>query len=135
MKATLSNYRQSPRKVRLVANTIRGKSIEQARNLLTFQTQKSSPDVLKLLNSAVANAHQKGFEEATLFVQKIAVDKGLVMRRFKPMARGRAASFRRTMSILTLELGTRVSKTKPSKKSPKKAVSKKSPASKLPATS
>jgi len=131
MKATLSNYKQSPRKVRLVADSIRGKSIEAARNVLAFQMQKSSPDLLKLLNSAVANATHKGVEESQLFVQKIAVDKGLVMRRFKPMARGRAAAFRRTMSIITLELGSRTAgaqsiqpKVKATKATPNKTMKK-----------
>ncbi len=121
MKATLSNYQQSPRKVRLVANAIRGKSIAVARNVLTFLPQKSSPIILKLLNSAVANARQTGLEEEVLFVQTIGVDKGMVMRRFKPMARGRAAPFRRTMSIVTLTLG---SKAAPKKVAAKKVVKK-----------
>ncbi len=106
MKATLSNFKQSPRKVRLVADMIRGKRVDTARDLLTFMPKKSSPELAKLLNSAVANARQSGLNADDLFVKTISVDKGLVIRRFKPMARGRAAGIRRTMSIVRLELGT-----------------------------
>ncbi len=107
MKALLKNYHQSPRKVRLVANLIRGKSVAAARSLLSFQPQKSSPALLKLLESAVANARSSGNSPENLFVKTIAVNKGMVLKRFKPMARGRAAQFHRTMSIVTLELGAK----------------------------
>lgn len=105
MKASLHNYHQSPRKVRLVADLVRGKTVAQAKDALAFMPQKSAPDVEKLLNSAVANAQVKGLSAENLFVKMIQVNKGIAMRRFKPMARGRAAQFRKTMSIVTLELG------------------------------
>lgn len=107
MKALLTNYRQSPRKVRLVADLIRGKSVPAARAALTFLPQKSSPAILKLLDSAIANARNAGATPEELYVTAIAVNKGAVMRRFRPMARGRAARFAKTLSIITLELGTR----------------------------
>ena len=119
MKATLSNYRQSPRKVQLVADLVRGKSVEAARRALTFLPKKSSPDILKLLESAVANARSKGTNPEELVVKTITVNKGAVLRRFMPKARGRAASFRRTMSIISLELGTKVSKQVSAAKAPK----------------
>jgi len=72
--------------------------------MLTFQPQKSSPALLKLLNSAVSNA--QGIDSEELFVKTVTVNKGPVLKRFKPMARGRAAQFHRTMSIVALELGT-----------------------------
>ncbi len=109
MKALLKNYAQSPRKVRLVADLIRGKSIPVARQALNFLPKKSSPAMLKLLNSAVSNAvENNGADIDDLFVKAIAVNKGAVLRRFAPRARGRAARFARTMSIVTLELGSRV---------------------------
>lgn len=120
MKALLTNYHQSPQKVRLVANAIRGKSVPAARRVLTFLPQKSSPALLKLLESAVSNARQSGGDPEELFVNKITVDKGMVLRRFKPMARGRAAQFHRTMSIVALELGENP-KPKKSKKVPVKS--------------
>lgn len=106
MKATLSNFRQSPRKVRLVADMIRGKSVSQANELLTFVPKKASPEIKKLLASAIANAQVKGMGPETLFVKTITVNKGTVLRRFTPKARGRAGRINRTMSIIALELGS-----------------------------
>lgn len=107
MKATLKNYKQSPRKVRLVADLIRDKSVSGAKAALRFLPKKSSPAIEKLLDSAVANARNVGASTDTLFVKKITVDKGRVLRRSRPFARGRAGSIRKTMSIISLELGTR----------------------------
>ena len=113
MKASLKNYRQSPRKVRLVADFIRGKSVTDARASLTFMPQKSSPAIMKLLESAVANAREQGASAESLFVRSIAVNKGTVMRRARPFARGRSGSIRKTMSIVTLELGVSAPAKKP----------------------
>ncbi len=120
MKATLTNYHQSPRKVRLVADLIRGKSVPAAKAALMFLNKKSSPAIEKLLDSAVANARQVGAKPEDLFVKKVTVDKGLVMRRSRPFARGRAGAVRKTMSIVFLELGQSV--VKPAKKSRAKKV-------------
>ena len=106
MKALLTNYHQSPQKVRLVANLVRGKSVAAARMALTYQPQKSSEAILKLLNSAVANATNNDSANADdLFVKTIEVNKGAVLKRFAPRARGRAAKFSKTMSIISMELG------------------------------
>jgi large subunit ribosomal protein L22 len=121
MKALLKNYHQSPRKVRLVADLIRGKSIPEARAALLFMPQKSSPAIAKLLSSAVANARSTGKSESELFVKAIAVNKGAVMRRARPFARGRSGSIRKTMSIVTLELGIRVKTVKAVEPKAKKA--------------
>ncbi len=112
MKATLSNHHQSPQKTRLVANAIRGKSVVAAKAVLAFLPQKSSPIISKLLDSAVANAKQKGLTPESLMVKTITVDKGGVLRRMKPMARGRSARFARTLSIVSVELGEVVQKAK-----------------------
>lgn len=128
MKALLKNYRQSPRKVRLVADMIRGKSISDAQIALRFMPQKSSSVLAKLLDSAVANARHAGLPTETLFVKSIAVNKGSVIRRFKPMSRGRANAFSRTMSIVTLELGAGAAKKAASPK--KKVTAKKETATK-----
>ncbi|RJR14285.1 50S ribosomal protein L22 [Candidatus Parcubacteria bacterium] len=123
MKAVLSNYHQSPRKVRLVANLIRGKSISAAHAALRFLPDKSGPVMNKLLDSAVANARQAGLTPEQLFVKTITVDKGLVMRRYRPFARGRAGSVRKTMSTVRLELGAvQASPKKTAKKAAKKKV-------------
>ena len=125
MKASLTNFKQSPRKVRLVADMIRGKSVLAARDSLHFLPKKSSPEMVKLLNSAIANARQQGMNPEDLIVKTISVNKALVIRRFKPMARGRAAGIRRTMSHIDLELGLAAGAApkaeKKAKKSSKKA--------------
>ena len=105
MKASLTNFKQSPRKVRLVADMIRGKRVSVARDSLIFLAKKSSPELSKLLDSALANARQQGISTDDLIIKTITVDKGSVLKRFKPMARGRAAGIRRTMSHVNLELG------------------------------
>lgn len=106
MKATLSNFKQSPRKVRLVADAIRGKRVSVARDHLTFLAKKSSPTLKKLLESAIANAAEQGMNADDLIVKTITVDKGMTLRRFMPKARGRAGRIHRERSIVKLELGT-----------------------------
>lgn len=125
MKASLTNYKQSPRKVRLVADMIRGKSVTVARDSLVFLAKKSSPEMIKLLNSAIANARQQGMNPDELVVSKISVDKAQVIRRFKPMARGRAAGIRRTMSHINLELGLAAGAKPKAEKKAKKVATKK----------
>lgn len=107
MKALLSNYHQSPRKVRLVADMIRGKGVAEAKAALLFAPQKSSPALIKLLDSAVANALVQGASVEALFVKTIQVNKGAVLRRFMPKARGRAGAIHKTLSIVSIELGAR----------------------------
>ena len=119
MKATLTNYQQSPRKVRLIANLIRGKSVVRARMLLAFADKKSAPAVLKLLESAVSNARVTGAVAENLFVKDIQVNQGISMKRFMPMARGQAHRFRRRRSSIVLALVPRAEK-KAAKKSAKK---------------
>lgn len=116
MKATLSQFKQSPRKVRLVADLIRGKTVRQAKEYLAFLPKKSAPIIDKLIMSAVANAKAGEAALDTLIVKTITVQKGMVLRRFKPMARGRAARVHRTKSIIAIELGEIAGKTKKAKK-------------------
>ncbi len=105
MKATLNNYRQSPRKVRLVADLIRGKDVTRARGILRFLDKKSAPDMKKLLESAIANAQQHKQAIDNLVVKDIRVDSGIALRRWRPRAFGRAMPFRRRTSRITLQLG------------------------------
>lgn len=104
MKALLKNYHQAPRKVRLVADLIRGKSVPAARVALTHLPKKSAPVIAKLLDSAVANARQANFAAEQLFIKTITVDKGVVMKRYRPFARGRSGSLQKQLSIVRLEL-------------------------------
>lgn len=105
MRATLHNYHQSPRKVRLLADLIRGKSVPAAVRALAFLPKKSAPAVAKLLNSALANARASGVAAEQLFVRTITVNKGTVQKKGRPFARGRSGVIRKTMSHVTLELG------------------------------
>lgn len=138
MKAFLKNYRQSPRKVRLVADMIRGKSVERAKRVLLFGEKKSVPAIGKLLDSAVANARTQGKTIDELFVKEILVDQGLVMRRLDPKARGQGAIMKRRSSRITLTLGEMAKKTAkkatatetPKKTTAKKAAAKKTTAKK-----
>lgn len=106
VRAKLRSARVSSQKVRLVANQIRGKQVEAALDILTFDLQKSAHLVKKVLESAIANAeHNKGLDIDTLYVSKIFVDESFTIKRIRPRARGRADRyFRRSCNIdLTLE--------------------------------
>ena len=106
--ATLKNYRQSPRKVRLIADLVRGKSIDSAENILAFAVKRSSPVILKLIKSAVANAtNNSGVSKESLFIKTITVNKGVVLKRSMPRARGSASAIRKHTSIVKVELGIR----------------------------
>ncbi|MCE9585534.1 50S ribosomal protein L22 [Candidatus Nomurabacteria bacterium] len=115
MKAFLKNYRQSPRKVRLVASLIRGKNVSEALVQLDFLAKRASDPVKKLLLSAVANAKQIGAEKENLFVKEIMVDKGIVMKRMMPAAMGTGHKINKRTSHITLVLAEKVSKEKNTK--------------------
>jgi large subunit ribosomal protein L22 len=104
MKAFLKNYRQSPRKVRLVANLVKGKPVDQALLELSYLPKRAANPLQKLLKSAVANAKKDGLGAEDLVVKNLTVDKGLVMRRIMPRARGSAAPILKRMSHVKLEL-------------------------------
>lgn len=112
MKATLSNYRQSPRKVRLVADSIRGKSVLVAQHTISFLGKKAAPAVGKLLNSALANARSIGLSPESLVVKSITVNKGRMQKRGRPFARGRSGVIRKTTSHVVIELAPISSKLK-----------------------
>ena len=84
MKAFLKNYRQSPRKVRLVADLIKGKDVLAAIAELDFLAKRAGTPIKKLLQSAVSNAVQMGIAKENLFVKELRVDKGIVMKRIMP---------------------------------------------------
>jgi large subunit ribosomal protein L22 len=105
MKAYLNNHHQTPRKTSLVADAVRGKTVEYALAHLTFMHRKSASVIKKLLESAVANARQQGADTKDLVVKTIMVDKGQHLRRSMPRSKGRATPFRRQMSHITIELG------------------------------
>jgi large subunit ribosomal protein L22 len=113
--AKLSNYRQSPRKVRLVADLVRGKTAQNAINALSMLPKRASEPMLKLVKSAVANA---GMPAAELYISSIQVNGGIVFKRHMPRARGRAAQILKRTSHVTLAVDKRPAK---KEKAPKAA--------------
>lgn len=89
MKAILKNYRQSPRKVRLVAKSVVGKSVSAASLILSFMPKRSADPIKKLIDSAAANAkNNSGISLEDLTVKSIEVNKGVTLKRMRPRARG-----------------------------------------------
>jgi large subunit ribosomal protein L22 len=88
--AVAKYIRMSPQKIRLVADLIRGKKVEEALNILSFTPKASAPLISKVLKSAIANAGQKqGVDVDTLMVRHISVDEGPTMKRYRARAMGR----------------------------------------------
>ena len=103
--ASLNYLRIAPRKVRMVADLIRGKSIVQARDILNFTTKKASRPILKLLNSAIANAKNNlKMEETLLFISKLEVNEGPKLKRSRPRARGQGYAIQKKTSHINLIL-------------------------------
>jgi len=107
MKAVLKNYRQSPRKVRLIADLVRGKKVNAALQQLQFVDKRAAGPFTKVIESAKANAEQAGHSAEGLIIKKVSVDKGLTLKRFMPRARGSASRINRRSSHITVELGTK----------------------------
>jgi large subunit ribosomal protein L22 len=106
--ASLSFLRVAPRKVRLVADGLRGLPVGDALAILKYTPQSAAKPLAKLLRSAVANAEQKGgrVDVDALFVKTLTVDQGPKMRRFMPRAMGRAFRIEKKTSHVYVELGT-----------------------------
>lgn len=122
VKAKLSYLRQSPRKVRLVVDTIRGRKVDTALKTLSLLNKRAAEPILKLLRSAIANAkHNFSLAQEDLRVAKITVDGGPVLKRWMPKAHGRATPVRERTSHIQLVL-TEVVKKAP--KAEKKEVKK-----------
>jgi len=105
VKAKLSRLRISPRKVRLVADLIRGKSVSEARHILKFTIKSAAHPLLKLLESAIANAnHNFKLEETDLKINHILVNEGPTLKRFRPESRGRTAPIQKKTSHIVIAL-------------------------------
>ncbi|OHA88240.1 MAG: 50S ribosomal protein L22 [Candidatus Zambryskibacteria bacterium RIFCSPHIGHO2_01_FULL_43_25] len=127
--AQLNNLRHSPRKVRLVADLVRGKSVTSALNSLAFADKKATRPIIKLIKSAIANAKTQSLSEDKLTIKEIRVDGGSVLKRFRPAAFGRAHPIRKRSShvriILTTNNKQPATKAKIAKNSRKSVVSSK----------
>src|SRR5690606_2923983 len=108
--AKLNNCPTSPRKMRLVADLVRGVQIEKALAILKFNSKESSRRLEKLLLSAIANWQAKNedasIEEAELFIKEIRVDGGSMLKRLRPAPQGRAHRIRKRSNHVTLVLGS-----------------------------
>jgi large subunit ribosomal protein L22 len=108
--AKLNNCPTSPRKMRLVADLVRGQKVERALNILRFNSKEASRKLEKLLLSAINNWEQKNsegnIEEAALFVKEIRVDGGMMLKRLRPAPQGRAHRIRKRSNHVTIVLGS-----------------------------
>ncbi len=108
--AKLNNCPTSPRKMRLVADLVRGVQVEKALAILRFNSKEASKRLEKLLLSALANWQAKNedanVEDADLFVKEIRVDSGSMLKRLRPAPQGRAHRIRKRSNHVTLVLGS-----------------------------
>ena len=108
--AKLNNCPTSPRKMRLVADLVRGQKVERALNILRFSSKEASRKLEKLVLSAINNWEQKNAEgnvsEAGLFIKTITVDGGMMLKRLRPAPQGRAHRIRKRSNHVTIVLGS-----------------------------
>ncbi len=105
VSATAKFVRVSPRKARLVADLVRGKSVTEARAILAFATRDAAVPVRKVLESAAANAdHNHGLKSDELVLTHVTVDPGPTIKRFRPRARGSASPILKRTSHITIGL-------------------------------
>lgn len=105
VSAHLRDIRVSPQKARLVVDKVRGKTVEEALNILNFLPQKSAYFVAKVLNSAIANAeNNNGADIDELHVREIFVNQGAHFKRIRPRAKGRADRITKPTSHITVTL-------------------------------
>lgn len=106
VKATAKYVHMSPRKVRLVADLVRGLGIAEAQKQLQFSSKLASKPVLKVLNSAIANAkNNHSLDVDTYIISSIFVNEGPTIKRFRPRAHGRSAMIRKRTSHIIVEIG------------------------------
>jgi large subunit ribosomal protein L22 len=106
-KAILRKFRQSPRKVRMVADMIRGRKVDEALSILKFQPRKAARMLSKVLTSAIANATENEKADADqLVVKAVAIDPGPVEKRWLARSMGRANRLNRRTSHVTVTVDT-----------------------------
>ncbi len=101
------NHRGSAKKAKLVADMIRGKSFEDANNMLAYSTKRAAVNIHKALKAAAADAEQIGVDPSSVFVSEITVDRGQHIKRFRPKDRGRAHPILKRTSHITLSVQER----------------------------
>ncbi len=115
MKAFLKNYRQSPRKVRLVAGAVKGKRVLDADMVLSYMPKRAALPIQKLIRSATANAEAAGTKKEDLVIKSVEVNKGVVAKRWMPRAFGRASKINKRSSHVTVTLAAAPEKPKAKK--------------------
>lgn len=121
--ASLRNCPTSPRKMRLVADLVRGMDVTKASAVLQFTKKHAARDLEKLLRSAISNFEQKSgerWEEADLFIKEISVDGGRVLKRIQPAPQGRAFRVRKRSNHVTMVLASAAEKATSAAKSTSK---------------
>ena len=107
-KASVSNVGVTPRKARLVIDLVRGKTVAEAQAILKNVNKAASPIVLKLVNSAAANAvNNHGMNQDKLYVKEIYANEGIKMKRFMPRAKGRASGLVKKTSHINVVVAER----------------------------
>ena len=107
-RASVSNVGVTPRKTRLVIDLVRGKSVTEAQAILKNVNKAASPIVLKLVNSAAANAvNNHGMNQDKLYVKEIYANEGIKMKRFMPRAKGRASGLVKKTSHINVVVAER----------------------------
>ena len=105
VKAQSKYLRQSPYKMRLVLNLIRGLDVQDALNVLTYTKRKAATEIKQLLESAIANAEANyNLNASDLYIAKAIADEGPTLKRFRPRAKGRAAPILKPYSTITIIL-------------------------------
>jgi len=106
VSAVLKGVRLSPQKARLVADLVRGKKVDQALNILSFCPKKGADIIKRVVESAIANAeHNEGADIDELRISTIYVDKGVVLKRIRARAKGRAGRITKPTCHITVTVG------------------------------
>ena len=113
VKAINKNLRSSPRKVNLLLKNIRGKKVDVAIRDLSFARQRIAHDIKKTVQSAVANAENNNqYDIDNLFIKEAYVGKSIVLKRFRPRAKGRASGIKKPYSNVTIILSEKINEKK-----------------------
>jgi large subunit ribosomal protein L22 len=108
VRAVAKNVRGSPRKAGLVADVVRGKSVNEALAVLRFLPQRAARDLFKVVQSAAANAETNfNLDPNELYIVRVTADKGRTLKRFRPKARGRVGPILKRSSHLTVVVAER----------------------------
>lgn len=105
VRAVAKYVRMTPRKLRRVVDEIRGKNAMQSLTVLNFMPYSAADVVKKTLQSAIANAGEKGLDVDALMIKQVFVDGGVTMKRIRPRAQGRAYPIKKRTSNVTLVVG------------------------------